>query len=291
MPTTFHRAAVGLIAKFRWCLSGTPIQNTLNDLGALLTFIHQKPFHNMPTFRSFVAIPFEDIARKRQGIERLTLLLEALCLRRTIDSVNIPRQKESECYVDFTAEERDQYEKTKEIMYRSLTQQANERRNRKSVSGMFQIFLQLRILCNHGTYQQHFLWAKRDLLDAEEDAVCSLTRDSFNRCSGCREPLPILFRDKSPKYLEQCKHVLCRSCIADSYEQSDPNELQHCPLCMPVGGPPIPLHPRNQSRGTNELSRFENRMIDYFHPKGKSSKIERLVLDVQHDLMNTKRYE
>ena len=289
VPTTFHRATTALTARFRWCLSGTPIQNSLDDLAALLVFTQIKPFDNISVFRSLIANPFEDSRRKRLGKDRLTDLLEALCLRRTIDSVDVPGQREQTRSIDFTTDERRQYEDIKQAMNKTLIQRANERWNPKSISGMFQIYLQLRILCNHGTYQQRHLWVKADLLDAEEDAVCSLTRDSFNRCSNCREPLPVLFRDRSVKFVERCKHILCRSCVEKLLDNSGPDAPKHCPLCEPLGGPAIPLRP-SEGALLYPATR-ENRLSDtgYFHETGRSSKIDAVVADVSRDLGSTKR--
>ena len=154
---------------------------------------------------------------------------------------------------------------------------------------MFQIYLQLRILCNHGTYQQRHLWVKADLLDAEEDAVCSLTRDGFNRCSSCREPLPVLFRDRSLKFVERCKHVLCRSCADKILDTSSPDAPKHCPLCEPVGGPAIPLRPDEGSPLSSATRGNHLSDTGYFHETGRSSKIDALVADVSRDLGRTKR--
>jgi len=39
-PTTYlHKRVAELDAKFRWCLTGTPIQNRLDDIGALFAFL------------------------------------------------------------------------------------------------------------------------------------------------------------------------------------------------------------------------------------------------------------
>ena len=290
VPTTFHRATVALTARFRWCLSGTPIQNTLNDLGALLVFTQIRPFDNMSIFRSFIANPFEDVTRKKHGIERLATLLDALCLRRTIDTVDVPGQRERMREIEFTPEERCQYDTIKLKMNKAIAQQANERWSRHSISGLFQVYLQLRILCNHGTYQHQFSWAKLgDLLDAEEDAVCSLTRDSYNRCSACREPLPVLLRDRALNYVERCKHIFCKSCAEETVREPSSNSLRHCPICEPTGGPPIPLQFDYHAPQAWSTSR-ENRRSDYFQQTGRSSKIETLVWDLQEDLEVTKRW-
>ncbi|OOO13417.1 SNF2-related protein [Aspergillus oryzae] len=124
--TTFHRAVVELRAKSRWCLSGTPIQNSLGDLGSLLAFIQLKPFHDPRNFSHWIANPFGVRATKRKAIERLTHLLEAVCLRRTIERVDLPGQRSEIRLVQFTPEERAKYELTRKDMKRFIHQQAGE---------------------------------------------------------------------------------------------------------------------------------------------------------------------
>ncbi|KAB8227019.1 SNF2 family N-terminal domain-containing protein [Aspergillus alliaceus] len=104
--TTFHRAVVELTAKSRWCLSGTPIQNSLTNLGSLLAFIQLKPFHDPRNFGHWIANPFGARETKRKAIERLTLLLEAICLRRTIEMVDLPGQRLESRTIQFTPQER-----------------------------------------------------------------------------------------------------------------------------------------------------------------------------------------
>ncbi|RAQ66002.1 helicase [Aspergillus flavus] len=202
--TTFHRAVVELRAKSRWCLSGTPIQNSLGDLGSLLAFIQLKPFHDPRNFSHWIANPFGVRATKRKAIERLTHLLEAVCLRRTIERVDLPGQRSEIRLVQFTPEERAKYELTRKDMKRFIHQQAGEYNQQAETFGMFQVFLQLRSFCNHGTYQPRFSWAKRNLLEDELDPVCSMTRDSLNRCSGCRQPLPVIPHDRRPNIIFSC---------------------------------------------------------------------------------------
>ncbi|KAB8254841.1 SNF2 family N-terminal domain-containing protein [Aspergillus pseudonomiae] len=205
--TTFHRAVVELRARSRWCLSGTPIQNSLGDLGSLLAFLQLKPFHDPRNFSHWIANPFGVRATKRKAIERLTYLLEAVCLRRTIERVNLPGQRSELRRVQFTPEERAKYELTRKDMKRFIHQQAGEYNQQAETFGMFQVFLQLRSFCNHGTYQPRFSWAKRNLLEDELDPVCSMTRDSLNRCSGCRQPLPVMPHGRRPKGSRYRGHI------------------------------------------------------------------------------------
>ncbi|OGM50785.1 putative helicase [Aspergillus bombycis] len=280
--TTFHRAVVELRAKSRWCLSGTPIQNSLGDLGSLLAFIQLKPFHDPRNFSHWIANPFGVRATKRKAIERLTLLLEAVCLRRTIERVHLPGQRSEIRLVRFSPEERAKYELTRKDMKRFIHQQAGEYNQQAETFGMFQVFLQLRSFCNHGTYQPRFSWAKRNLLEDELDPVCSVTRDSLNRCSGCRQPLPVMPHGRQPKYVESCKHVLCDDCSWGSSIQSDPEERHHCPLCESLRGSRYRGHIPTASNRRNRND------ADYLNTDGYSSKMRVLISDVQSDMGTTK---
>ncbi|GAB1194180.1 hypothetical protein APSETT444_003421 [Aspergillus pseudonomiae] len=156
----------------------------------------QSPLHDFAWYR---VVLDEVRATKRKAIERLTYLLEAVCLRRTIEHVKLPGQRSELRRVQFTPEERAKYELTRKDMKRFIHQQAGEYNQQAETFGMFQVFLQLRSFCNHGTYQPRFSWAKRNLLEDELDPVCSMTRDSLNRCSGCRQPLPVMPHGRRPK--------------------------------------------------------------------------------------------
>ncbi|KAL3466537.1 SNF2 family N-terminal domain-containing protein [Aspergillus heterothallicus] len=273
--TTFHRAVIELPAKIRWCLSGTPIQNTLDDLGSLLAFIHIRPFHDPRIFRHWIASPFSIRGDpKRHAIKHLTTLLEAICLRRTISNVNLPTPLQEIRTVKLTPREREQYTLTYADMHRLLAQQAGEYKEKASTFGTFQIWLQLRSFCNHGTFQPRFGWAKRNLVADEMDSVRSLTRDSWDRCLTCREPLPITARDPRARYMGDCKHVLCENCSrGGDVRESGVDGRTQCPVCESLG----------------RSSEGEETRDNYLLREGYSSKMQALVTDVQRNLENTKR--
>ncbi|KAL2837867.1 SNF2 family N-terminal domain-containing protein [Aspergillus pseudodeflectus] len=251
--TTFHRAVIELPAKIRWCLSGTPIQNTLDDLGSLLAFIHIRPFHDPRIFRHWISSPFSTRDVKPRAIKRLTTLLEAICLRRTISKIALPSPVEIIRTVRLTPLEREQYTLTYADMHRLLAQQAGEYKEKASTFGTFQIWLQLRSFCNHGTFQPRFSWAKRNLVADEMDSVRSLTRDSWDRCLTCREPLPITARDRRSKGV-----------IRGPREDG----RVHCPVCESLG----------------RSSEGEDTRDNYLLREGFSSKMQALVEDVRRDL-------
>ncbi|KAK1830452.1 SNF2 family N-terminal domain-containing protein [Podospora conica] len=75
------KSATALTAKYRWCLTGTPIHNSLDDFGALLAFIGVELFHDKPAFDSWIATSLQKTPRL--GLNRLKDLVRATCLRRT----------------------------------------------------------------------------------------------------------------------------------------------------------------------------------------------------------------
>ena len=279
--TSFFRAVTELKARSRWCLTGTPIQNKLEDIGSLFAFIRAHPFHSVAMFRRFVSIPFDESEERREvATKNLTLLLESLCLRRSRDLLHLPTPQLRIRTVKFSPEEREQYEQTKKIMNRALRQKVGESYS-KSIFGMFQVQLQLRILCNHGTYQRPFSWAKRSLLDEREDALCSIGGDGEVHCSACRQSLPVLgSNDLYRTYRGSCAHVVCRECL-DQKEKIGVDTNTKCPLCAVSGVHTSVARP-------DALS--QERSDSYQQQEGHSSKMMALISDIREDLWQTKRY-
>lgn len=79
--TQVARACAGFKAKSRWCLSGTPIQNTIDDLFSYFRFLKYDPY---TTHKSFCTTLKNPISRDSvQGYKKLYAVLRAVMLRRT----------------------------------------------------------------------------------------------------------------------------------------------------------------------------------------------------------------
>ncbi|OQD67879.1 hypothetical protein PENPOL_c003G05250 [Penicillium polonicum] len=55
--TKQFQAVVNLSAQHRWCLTGTPIQNSIEDLGALVAFLRVPILDRVASFRKFISTP------------------------------------------------------------------------------------------------------------------------------------------------------------------------------------------------------------------------------------------
>lgn len=79
--TQVARACCSLRAKRRWCLSGTPIQNTIDDLYSYFRFLKYDPYAMYKSFYNTIKVPISRNAV--QGYKKLQAVLRAIMLRRT----------------------------------------------------------------------------------------------------------------------------------------------------------------------------------------------------------------
>jgi len=82
------KAVTALKSKYRWCLTGTPLQNTMDDLFSLVKFLQFEPWNSYQWWSKVIRIPFEqdkDQEESKAAMERLRSLLNdgPLMLRRT----------------------------------------------------------------------------------------------------------------------------------------------------------------------------------------------------------------
>lgn len=284
--TNFHRACADISARSRWCLTGTPIQNRLEDIGALFMFLRAEPFNMMAQFRRYISVPFEQggsVAR-----DRLILLYDSLVLRRTKDILVLPDHMDSERRLELRADERAQYEHTEKIVNRYMRQQVG-RYQHQSKFGLFQANLQLRILCNHGTFQLPFSWKRRNYKDEKEAIIGELGLNAETLCSGCHQPRPIIGSNSIyNKFVEKCKHILCAECLEDCGDDT------HCPLCR-VMGKSARTHLGDGDGDTtmadadDDETHGHKHTFKYFRDVGYSSKMEALMEDLKRDVDETKR--
>ncbi|KAH0491045.1 hypothetical protein TgHK011_002491 [Trichoderma gracile] len=292
--TTFYRACDELHANSRWCLTGTPIQNKLADIGTLFAFIRAEPFCKAAAFRKWIELPFDQSSDDSRLVkERLIMLIEAFCLRRTKDIIDLPQLQQRVRVLTFSDAERKQYEDTKKILIRMIRHRVGEV-EKSAKFGLFQANLQMRLLCNHGTYQQPFSWRRRSYRD-EREAVATATvgQSSEITCAGCQLPMPIVGSSRMGNgFYEDCFHVVCSECIEQSHTRSDGGEAQHCPVCirwlkhaMSGSGETV----NSDDMPTYQLKdREKDDDAYYFSNEGYSTKMEGLIEDVKVDLDKTK---
>jgi SWI/SNF-related matrix-associated actin-dependent regulator of chromatin subfamily A3 len=237
-------------------------------------------------FRKFIVSPLEDGEDGRQlTTSRLCALIDSACIRRMRNLIKLPQQKEQTRLVELSQEEREQYESTQTIMYRHIKQLVGEF-DKNRIFGTFQAWQQLRILCNHGTFQHKFSWAKGSILNEREDALSVIGQSEEGRCSCCRQTMPIFSSSAtSQEYLENCGHVLCSDCLSEKSNGARQPDVGRpsCPLCILLRAPMIA--PDSEDTYVSKSGHEDS----YFLPSGHSSKMTALISDVLEGLLDNKR--
>ena len=79
-----HLACCALRSEYRWCLTGTPMQNNLDELQALIKFLKVKPYDDIHVWKDQITKP---MAAGKGGVamKRLQFYLKAFMKRRTKD--------------------------------------------------------------------------------------------------------------------------------------------------------------------------------------------------------------
>ena len=82
------QAACALTARFRWCLTGTPYQNTVDDVYSLVKFLRIPPFSERSYWKERITGPSKG-GRMSLALTRLRTLLRAIMIRRTKEILKV----------------------------------------------------------------------------------------------------------------------------------------------------------------------------------------------------------
>ncbi|KAG8164282.1 hypothetical protein KVR01_006200 [Diaporthe batatas] len=171
-------AACEIRAMNRWCLTGTPIQNSLGDYGSLLAFVGVPPFTTYDQFRFWISTPI--LSNRSHNLHTLRKLVRATCLRRTkahpalASALRLPRKRERVEAVVLAEDERELYDFFKRRSYllageaapaeakpgaspppatkprRRREKPSGGKASRKPTANIMVLLFVLRIICDHG---------------------------------------------------------------------------------------------------------------------------------------------
>ncbi|KAF2846659.1 SNF2 family helicase/ATPase-like protein [Plenodomus tracheiphilus IPT5] len=157
-PTQQSKATCVLNGQRRWAVTGTPVQNRLEDLGALFNFIRLKPFDSNAGFNQFILHPFKNA--DPDVVPKLQLLVSTVTIRRTKEIIKhaVPPKSDLIVRLPFSREEQqlhDWFEKDTQRKVAAVTQ--GDKMGGSSYAKILTAILNLRLICAHG----------RDLLSEE----------------------------------------------------------------------------------------------------------------------------
>lgn len=133
----------------RWCMTGTPIQNGIDDLLSLLRFLQFEPLCNGATFQKYIMEPLSKDDTDRT--KALRVLLRGVCLRRDESYLNLPDPVHQVVATCFDAREKELYDGVLKTCQRDLDDVVSGQSKAKKYAVLFAAIMKLRRLCNHGT--------------------------------------------------------------------------------------------------------------------------------------------
>ncbi|NEU10383.1 DEAD/DEAH box helicase family protein [Flavihumibacter sp. R14] len=144
------RAVKMLKSKHKLILSGTPVENTVNDLWTQMSFINPGLLGNQHFFQTEFVIPIEK-KKDEDKARKLQAMIKPFVLRRTKTQVatELPPKTENLFYCQMTDEQGEYYEKIKSEYRNELLMSVEDGSFSKSQVQVLQGLTKLRQIANH----------------------------------------------------------------------------------------------------------------------------------------------
>lgn len=173
------QAACALNADHRWCLTGTPMQNNLDELQSIIHFLRIKPYDHYATWSDQIMRPMNQ-GRGAIAINRLRVYLQAIMKRRTKDvlkkslggkestgdSFRMVNRIVKTVEAELSAEESLFYGRLERRMGHSLDKMM-ESESKINYANALVLLLRLRQACNHPGLVNHELSNDKDGIDTK----------------------------------------------------------------------------------------------------------------------------
>lgn len=255
--TNTAKGAFALQGDFRWCLSGTPLQNRVGELYSMIRFLGGDPFayyfckkcpckslhwafsdkrncdmcghtpmHHTCYWNNEILKPIQRSGAQhgegRDAFRRLRILLERMMLRRTklerADDMGLPPRTIEVRRDLFNEEEEDLYTSLYTDTTRKFSTYLDQGTVLNNYSNIFTLLTRMRQLANHPDL----------VLRSKTGVVSKLLGDAHSEIHVCR----ICTDEAEDAIMSRCKHIFCRECVRQ-YLDSEivPGMVPDCPYC------------------------------------------------------------
>ncbi|PLB36696.1 DNA repair protein RAD16 [Aspergillus candidus] len=245
--TSVARACFALKANFKWCLSGTPVQNRIGEFFSLLRFLEVRPFacyfckqcqckelhwsqdaekrctkckhsgfSHVSVFNQEILNPItesDDAIPRKEALSKLRLITDRIMLRRVkrdhTASMELP-PKRVVLHNEFFGEiERDFSQSIMTNSSRQFDTYVSRGVMLNNYANIFGLIMQMRQVANHPD-----LILKKHGESGQNVLVCSI----------CDEPAEEAIRSR-------CRHEFCRRCAKDYIQSFQEDTIIDCPRC------------------------------------------------------------
>ncbi|BGO98487.1 DNA repair protein rad16 [Rhodotorula toruloides] len=249
------KAAFALRAHYRWCLSGTPLQNRVGELYSLIRFVGCDPFafyfckrcdckslhwlasggpcsacgHSSMQHTCYwnqaVLTPIQyggtTTGEGQRAFQKMSLLLSHLMLRRTkverADDLGLPPRVVNVRRDFFTEEEEELYQSLFKDVKRKFNTYADEGTVLNNYSNIFTLITRMRQMADHPD-----LVIKSKTAEPVQHAAADLPQEIIT-CRLCLD-------EAEDAVKTSCRHIFCRECVRQ-YLETAVEQKPECPVC------------------------------------------------------------
>ena len=234
--TMQSKAACSLSADRKWCLTGTPIQNKLDDLYSLVNFLGVEPFCSKLSWNNYITkgMKLRAPGGGSIGVARLQTLMKSITLRRTKYSkirgksiISLPPRFDTIKTITL--------DDTEQILYDRASAQAQKVFQGFEMEGsvlrhyvhLLELILKLRQICTHPLLCKNY----EELLKQEEETwnsdraghLLGLLKDTGDEsCCSCGCYVDGI---EFTPHISKCAHLFCDNCAKSVQGNA-------CPMCQ-----------------------------------------------------------
>ncbi|KAJ5593897.1 uncharacterized protein N7459_000105, partial [Penicillium hispanicum] len=287
------KACCQLNSTYRWCLTGTPMMNRLEDFQSLLKFLRIRPYNNKDKFRRDFIRPVKSGISDEHTMQQLRVLVKSVCLRRTKTSkidgqpiLQLPPKVTEKVHVVFGEVENETYQALSSKTQNQVSKYLRAGTLGANYSHILVLLLRLRQACCHPLLLQGFnveLPANVQGVDMVANAKL-LTPEVVNRLKNNTDedstmcPICLDVFENTVIYIP-CGHSVCTECFANVSNPSvlarndDDSGTFKCSTCR---GPVDPLK-------ITDSNAFKKAHDPDSHPEQDTAKEKALSDDTDSD--------
>lgn len=249
------RASCDLVADRRLCLTGTPVQNKLDDVFALIKFLRLEPFDDKNVWTEFIGTPVK--YGQSLGVARLQTIMKCITLRRTKETktsdgkkiLNLPPRRDELRYLKFDPREQSIYDQFFTESKAEFNELSNKNEVMKNYVGILQKILRLRQICDHFELVEGkaFGGVKPTEPSSYEDLAATIEREGLNPSRA--SAIVALLREAATTQCVECGEELC--------VPSETQQIIEGGVCMD-DGPSAPKRGRKTKGTTSRASTRTN---------------------------------
>ncbi|KAK2038227.1 hypothetical protein LZ31DRAFT_130780 [Colletotrichum somersetense] len=242
------KAVCALDSVSRWAVTGTPIQNHLNDLTTLLKFLSAYPYNEKRVFDADISHMWK-AGKADEAVKRLKSLAGCLLLRRPRKTVELPPRHDRACYVEFQPDERELYNQVRTRTIAHIDQVLLQGSHGTGVPSSFTVLQQIvgmRLVCNLGLFypSRHDTstlatnkLVKKDWNQAAQNEFNlrfnEVGRIQCHRCAFMLDAVysPLEDPGATNALFSRCAQFVCPSCVRAGASEIATSKCGHNPPC------------------------------------------------------------